>query len=250
MMKHFSVLFLLYLAIFALAQDDGDEELADELEDLPEVEDTGLDTSADGIITSYVFPTYSEPSFPAGKVVEAVIGFDNQNENNFRVEYIRGSLTAPTDSSYFIQNFTGALHNTTVPSGSEVTLLYRFKADPSIDPREYGLLLEVFYTSEENETFLSTVYNQTVQISDPESSLDAKMLFTGLSIVGMITLGAYVYLTGSSNKRQAAAPRARAVAEESTESVDGIDWDYIPSHMKRTSPTRRTSPPRSPKGRN
>eukprot|EP00992_Anisonema_acinus_P008105 TRINITY_DN4176_c0_g1_i2.p1 TRINITY_DN4176_c0_g1~~TRINITY_DN4176_c0_g1_i2.p1 ORF type:complete len:280 (+),score=62.54 TRINITY_DN4176_c0_g1_i2:55-894(+) len=222
-----------------------------ETEDQKDETDPTEQTEAEGVSSVCIFPDEPERKFPAGKTVEALIGFQNQAENAFHVEYIRGALYSPQDGNFLIQNFTGLLYNTTVASAEEACLLYRFKADPALDPRQYALALQVFYTNDDNETYLSTVFNNTVDILDPESTLDAKSVFAYLCILGIFAGAGYfgwkVILKGGrgSKKRRNQAP----TAVESGTSNDGVDWDYISSEHKAYVAKRREVSPDSPVGR-
>ena len=84
------------------------------------------------------------------------------------------------------------------------------QADPSIGPSEYGLVIELYYSNDDNETYLATVYNGTVVVTDSEAPLDAKFLFAGTIILGLAGAGAF-YVYGKVNKtgKKSHAPRAR-----------------------------------------
>lgn len=258
--------FLVLLIITtSVCQDDGDAD--DPVDDVredrePEAsasEEDEDENEAEGVSTYCIFPNHQLRRFAAGEVAEALIGFENQNEDSLHVEYIRGSLTSPVDFTYYIQNFTGAMHNSTVASGEEVSLLYRFKADISIEPRQYGLILQVFYTSNDNETFLSTVFNSTIDITDPASSFDGKTIFAYLSIIGMLGLVGYAVFKlvqkGKLGKKGTRATKAAVSTQPVSTSAPppgvrgahGVDWDYIsPEHRQYVTRRRQSSPNTSP----
>jgi|EP00670_Eutreptiella_braarudii_P007419 hypothetical protein len=254
---------LLLLDVLVFAQDDEEEiqNIPDEPADAMEGDDEYENLPPVSAVT--IFPEFADRRFPSGVTVEALIGFQNNNENAFHVEYIRGSLIIPTSqfTYQYLQNFSGAMYNTTVGSGDEASLLYRFMADPSIGPSEYGLVIELYYSNDDNETYLATVYNGTVVVTDSEAPLDAKFLFAGTIILGLAGAGAF-YVYGKVNKtgKKSHAPRARKEEKEAAAAAapdtvkDGIDWDFIPKDLhpdgkkKNTSPTRRTSPSRKGKG--
>jgi len=219
-------------------------EVAEDAEDLETSE-------AEGVLTTSLFPKHTTRHFPAGETIEALIAFENQNEkDDFSIEYVRGALTSPQDFGHYLQNFTGSLHNTTVQKGQEACLLYRFTPDVNIDPREYGVIIEVFYQNENNETFLSTVFNGTVHITDPHSSFDGQTLFAYLSIVGftgLIGFGAWKF-SGGKRAKTRRAPRSENVKTGSTD----IDWEFVaPEHVRyargQSKGAKSPTSPKSPK---
>jgi len=214
-------------------------------------EDDGDQVEADGVFTSAFFPSHPDSKFPAGSIVESLIGFDNQNPtDDLRVEFIRASLTAPHDTRQFVQNFTGATDNTTVKHGSEGSFVYRFRPDVNLEPRDYGIIIQVYYMNNENETFLSTVFNSTVTITDPVASFDARSLFAYISILAIFGLVGYVLYQRAAASR---ARSARRTQQPLATGTDGIEWDFVSKEhqqflRKRTGATSPSSPksPKSP----
>jgi hypothetical protein len=214
-----------------MAQEDGAEDAAAEGADEAAAaagrvgeEDEGDQVEADGIYTSAFFPSHPDQKFPAGQVVESLIGFDNQNpSDDFRVEFIRASLTAPHDTRQFVQNFTGATDNSTVQHGSEGSFSYKFRPDVNLEPRDYGIVIQVYYMNNENETFLSTVFNSTVTITDPVNSFDARTLFAYISILAIFGL------VGFAGYKRTVATRARTARRQQplATGTDGIEWDFV-----------------------
>eukprot|EP00998_Keelungia_sp_KM082_P007005 NODE_3220_length_925_cov_181.934837_g3199_i0.p1 GENE.NODE_3220_length_925_cov_181.934837_g3199_i0~~NODE_3220_length_925_cov_181.934837_g3199_i0.p1 ORF type:complete len:251 (+),score=46.95 NODE_3220_length_925_cov_181.934837_g3199_i0:55-807(+) len=245
--------FLVYLLLLSLlatawAQEDEVEEMEDELD----VSEEGDGQSAEGVNVKTIFPSHPSGQFPAGSQVEALVGFDNDGEQPFNVEYIRASLTSPQDRTYFIQNYTGSMYNTSALSGEESCMLYRFKPDANLDPREYGFVLEVFYSNEENETFVSVAYNSTIDIADPESSFDGQTLFAYLTAAGMLGLAGFGASKKFAGKKRAPRPARSAGGASATTGASKhgeIDMDYVDDiHRKiraSNSPPRKAS--RSPK---
>lgn len=244
----------------ASLQDDGQdsEELPPGRREKEADDDDDRETEAEGVSTSCMFPDNVLKQFHAGEEIEALLGFKNQNENAFHVEYIRGSLTSPVDFTYYIHNFTGSMYNTTVATGEEASIIYRFKPDVSIEPRSYGLIMQIFYTNDDNETYLSTLFNGTIDITDPLTSVDGKTVFAYISICGMLGFGGFVGL-GLVKKSNAGKKFTRTTSsvvapssQAAPHSKDDIDWDYIsPEHKQYLARQRQggnspgTSPPRS-----
>eukprot|EP00993_Chasmostoma_nieuportense_P002500 NODE_3290_length_994_cov_887.232987_g3144_i0.p1 GENE.NODE_3290_length_994_cov_887.232987_g3144_i0~~NODE_3290_length_994_cov_887.232987_g3144_i0.p1 ORF type:complete len:259 (-),score=40.20 NODE_3290_length_994_cov_887.232987_g3144_i0:146-922(-) len=230
----------------ATAEDSGVDEEDDDMID-------GMRTAAERVSTSCIFPSHLINKFPAGDEVEALIGFENNNDNDFHVEFVVGYLTSPSDRSYFIQNFTGKLYNLPVRAEEEICLVYRFKPDPNIEPRDYGLVLQVFYNSTDSETFLSTVFNSTVDVMDPATALDAKSVFLYCIILGLLALagfGIFRSIQRRTRKSRRNAGKSTSSTTEEAPSNKDIDWDYISTSHKSfgrkpaSSPQRRTSPRR------
>jgi hypothetical protein len=214
-------------------------------------EDDGDQVEADGIWTSAFFPSHPDNKFPAGSIVESLIGFDNQNPtDDLRVEFIRASLTSPHDTRQFIQNFTGATDNTTIKHGTEGSFVYKFRPDVNLEPRDYGVIIQVYYMNNENETFLSTVFNSTVTITDPVATFDARSVFAYLSILAIFGLVGYVIYQRAVASR---ARSARRTQQPLATGTDGIEWDFVSKEhqtflRKRTTAASPTpSSPKSPK---
>jgi hypothetical protein len=237
-----------------MAQEAADQaQPSEKLEDVAtgatEVEEA--DKDAENVYTSVLFPVYNEKKFPAGETVEVLLGFENKNEKDeFDVLFIQGYLAAPYDFSQRIHNFTGALYNTTVPKDTEASLLYRFKAEVGhIDPREYGFVIQIIYLNKDNTTFHAIAYNSTITITEANSPLDAKTVFTYITLVailGLIGFGLYKLVLGKKGKYSRGSRQATTLAK-GTDSKN-IDWDYIsPSHRAAVSKSPKSPSPKSPK---
>jgi hypothetical protein len=216
-------------------------------------------TEAEGISTICIFPSHPLGQFPAGSSVEALIGFKNSNENLFHLEYVRGSLTSPTDFTYYIYNFSGSVYNTTVTTGGEeVSLLYRFQPDPSLEPRQYGLILQIFYTNDDNVTFLSTIYNGTIDVTESLANVDGKTIFATLSIAGIVGFAGFmgfkfIQKRGTKKKSNKSASKEKTAAEAvANPAHENVDWEYVSlEHQQFVAKKKSGSPtPSPPKTRN
>jgi hypothetical protein len=210
-------------------------------------EEDEKENEAEGVTLRSIFPHQPDKKFGAGVEHEVLIGFENQNENAFHIEFVRGLLTLSVDFNYFVQNFTGALYNVTVPSGQEVSLVYHFKPDVSIEARQYGLVLQVFYTNDDNETYLSPAFNGTIEIFESRSAFDGKAIFANITIIGILVLAGfagYKYMT-KGGKKHTQRPRAASTSEAEERPVvksEGVDWDYISQeHQQFVSKNRKPS---------
>jgi hypothetical protein len=200
----------------------------------PERTISGFISSPD-VDTAYHFPAIQNKKFPIGEHSEILLGFTNTGDSPFRVEYIRGYLVSPLDWTYFIQNFTGYIYNVSVAPNEAHTLSYKFRPDKQLDEREFGLLIDVFYTNDDNETFATTFYNETVSLYEVEGGFDAKTFFAYVTIVGIIgVIGYILYIGLLSTKFAKKMTKSKAPsASETKEGTDEINYEYIdPSVLK------------------
>eukprot|EP00695_Tsukubamonas_globosa_P003232 TRINITY_DN527_c0_g1_i3.p1 TRINITY_DN527_c0_g1~~TRINITY_DN527_c0_g1_i3.p1 ORF type:complete len:289 (+),score=108.74 TRINITY_DN527_c0_g1_i3:109-867(+) len=133
-------------------------------------------TSSPDVETTYVFPEFMDQKIPAGAVVDALCGFQNTGVETFSVQYMRAFLVSPQNWNHHIQNYTTFRYNVSVPAGEESSILYRFRPDAYLEPREYGLKMEVFYVAPNNETFVSTFFNGTITVVEPRLTLTPRLL--------------------------------------------------------------------------
>eukprot|EP00760_Papus_ankaliazontas_P011578 PhM_4_TR14859/c0_g1_i1/m.26159/K13249/SSR1; translocon-associated protein subunit alpha len=183
------VLGLLIGAVFA-------DEAVDADTDAPEVDDVEEDdgkksTEAASITTTCLFPDYPEGSaIPTGDYVEALVGMNNAADVTYRAEYVVAYLLNP-NPMFYIQNFSGAVYGRSVSAGETATLKYRFKPDAQLDPRDYNLVVQVFYMNDDNETFLASAFNSTVTLAEPVTTMDAQTIFSYASLLGVVGLLVY-----------------------------------------------------------
>lgn len=92
-----------------------------------------------------------------------------------------------------------------VESNEVNTLIYSFKPDRSLDSREYGVVVDVFYTNPDNDTFATRFYNETVMLFEGEQGFDARTFFAYVALVGIVVLvlyGSYrAFLASSFSKK-------------------------------------------------
>eukprot|EP00760_Papus_ankaliazontas_P011579 PhM_4_TR14859/c0_g1_i2/m.26161/K13249/SSR1; translocon-associated protein subunit alpha len=164
--------------------------------DAPEVDDVEEDdgkksTEAAGVTTTCLFPDYPEGSaIPTGDYVEALVGMNNAADVTYRAEYVVAYLLNP-NPMFYIQNFSGAVYGRSVSAGETATLKYRFKPDAQLDPRDYNLVVQVFYMNDDNETFLASAFNSTVTLAEPVTTMDAQTIFSYASLLGVVGLLVY-----------------------------------------------------------
>ncbi|KYQ93346.1 translocon-associated protein TRAP alpha subunit [Tieghemostelium lacteum] len=170
---------------------------------------------------SYIFPDYQDKHFPAGAVVEVLVGFTNNAESQFNISHIFASLNHAQDMRYHIQNYTRGEYGITVQPGRQATLAYRFVPDERLEPRIFGLLITLDY-QDSTQNYTYTFFNSTINIVDKEIAFDVEKLFLFIFLVGIVGLIAFVvYSKVPKSKKQSRS-------SESTKSVrtedDDEDW--------------------------
>jgi Sec-independent protein translocase protein TatA len=195
-----------------------------------------------------IFLLYVE--IEVGKVTNVLLGFANHGDRPFNVQFIRGYLTSPLDASYVLYNFTGQQVNVTVEPEEVASLLYRFKTDALMDPREFGVVVDVFYLNEDRDTFATTFFNKTVQFTEPVEGIDAKNIFSYVFLVimlGLLGFGVFKLAStsasvkkflGSSKKSTSGATSSISTSQNvlrigSPSKSQEIDLDYIPAAHRR-----------------
>lgn len=192
--------------------------------------DTGLYSAAD-VEYACLFPDFPDRKFPLGKTIDVLLGFANRGSKSYTVDVVAGYLVSPLDVNFHIQNFTAFAYNVTVKADEESSIRYRFRTDPRLDPREYGVRIDVFYRNELNRTFATSFFNETVQLLDVSSGFDPRSFFGYVAITGVFGLiGFLVYklIQGKVDKSKK-KPVAQPTADQPTAAqVKDVDWDWIP----------------------
>jgi len=192
--------------------------------------------------TAFVFPTSGIKTFTIGDVIPIVLGFTNKGERNFNITSIAAYLKYPQDWKYFLQNYTRFWYGEIVPPGESHSFVYSFYPDPMLEPRDFGLQVNVFYTDSAGENYTSVFYNGTFTLTESNEGLDAQTLFTYVGILGVAGLiGFGVYKAGRSATKKR-FPKQRV--EYGTQQQDVIDNEWLEG----TAAARSTGP-RSPKSK-
>jgi hypothetical protein len=149
-----------------------------------------------------------------------------------------------------LYNFTGQPVNVTVEPEEVASLLYRFKTDPLMDPREFGVVIDVYYLNEDRDTFATTFFNKTIQFTEPVEGIDAKNIFSYVFLIIMLgLLGFGVFKIASTNAKVAKLLGGNKKVASTTSSASvstnvlrvgspngkqaEIDLDYVsPAHRK------------------
>ena len=82
---------------------------------------------------------------PAGKPINALIGFANKGLRDFTFETVDASFRYPQDFSYSIQNFTGYRYHRMIEQNSEASFEYAFHPHESYGGRPFGLVVTAIY---------------------------------------------------------------------------------------------------------
>ena len=111
---------------------------------------------------------------PAGQQVKLLVGFTNKGSQDFFVDNMEASFRYPQDYSFYIQNFTTARYNRAVEPNREATFYYSFTPSETFNARPFGLTINLNYRDAEGNIFQDSVFNETVQITEPDEGLDGE----------------------------------------------------------------------------
>jgi len=190
----------------------------------------------------YAFPKHAdETMFPGGKVVKALIGFQNNGKSNFIVDNIEGGFRYPMDYNYVIQNFTSFRYGREVAPGVTQTFLYMFVPSEQLagGSRTFSLVMSLNYRGEDGTLYTDSPFNETVSVHEVDEGFDTEIFFMYVLLAALFALllfGAQYLLSSAFGGRKA----ARKTIETGTSG--GIDYDYIPKdHLtaKKAKATKR-----------
>ncbi|BDA50247.1 probable translocon-associated protein subunit alpha [Coccomyxa sp. Obi] len=150
-----------------------------------------LPAPLEGVQTVFWLPEYPEKQFPAGALVEAVVGLHNNANERLNITAIMGSLNNAQAFHQYFQNFTYQPQQAFVGPGEEAAVSYYFMPDESFPAREFQVALTVFYNTPSG-TYSSTFFNQTIDIVEVPSFIDIQGLFLLLPLLGLIAGAAYL----------------------------------------------------------
>jgi len=166
---------------------------SDSVKENPKPEEPVLVASPDAR-TAVVFPQNPTLDFTPGEIVELVLGFSNKGERLFNITHITASLRYLQDWKYYIQNFTKLTYGIGVLPEQEGSFLYTFRPDPLIEPRQFGMQVNVFYHDSANENFTSVLFNGTINIVEPNESFDTQTVFTYVGLLAVVGLIGFIVL--------------------------------------------------------
>lgn len=231
--------------------DDGTEEPAaveENLED--EDEEKPLKPSPDGD-TYLLFTKPSTQDLPAGEQVKLLVGFTNKGNQDFIVESMDAAFRYPQDYSFYIQNFTTARYNRVVEPNREATFYYTFTPSETFNARPFGLTINLNYKDGDGNQYQDAVFNETVQVVEPDEGLDGEtfFLYVFLAAIAVLLLVGAQQLLASFGKKRMSKPSKPAV-EMGTQNKGDIDMDWIPqSTLQKLNRSPGRSPKQSPRQR-
>ncbi|GFS25510.1 translocon-associated protein subunit alpha [Elysia marginata] len=228
------------------ADEEGTEDaqeapLTDQEEEEEEVPTLKPSPDAD---TYILFTKPSNPlELPAGKQVRILVGFTNKGKVDFTVESMEASFRYPQDYSFFLQNFTAMAYNSLIEPQRQATFEYGFMPSEAFSSRPFGLSVILNYKDAEGAVFQSAVFNETVQVVEPDEGLDGETFFLYVflaAIVVLLLVGVQQLVSNFGRKR---LTKPRQPVEMGTQNSD-VDYDWLP---KETLQSLNKSPKRSPK---
>jgi len=154
-------------------------------------EEAVLPTAAEDVVTSYVFPDNAARQFVAGEPVEVLVGFRNKGSRQYNITFIDASFNFPQDFSYYIQNFSRWEYGMPVQASQEVTLSYMFRPDAMLEPRDFGVLVNVYYKDATGRNYTNVAFNGTVDLVEPVVGWDAQSFFAVLAVLALLGVGGF-----------------------------------------------------------
>jgi len=95
------------------------------------------------------------------------------------------------DFRYHLQNFTRKEYSVLVGPQEHASLSYTFQPE-MLEARDFGLVVNLAYTDEGGRRFITTFYNETIDLIEPESTIDAQTFFTYSGILAFVGFVAYI----------------------------------------------------------
>lgn len=150
-----------------------------------------------------------------------MVGFHNGASTAYNISAIMGSLNSPLDFGIYVQNFTHQAYGIQVDPDGEASVLYTFRPDAALHPREFQVALTVFYTSSQGQMSSTTFFNSTVEIVEPPRSIDGEILFLWFLLFSAVGFAGYKtyqviskFLGISGKGKKKAAPPADLTSDE------------------------------------
>jgi len=171
-----------------------------------------------------------------------LIGFANRGEKDFTVHFSHTSFRYPLDFSYHVQNFTAAKYQRTVAPKQEATFDFALIPNEGFIGRPLGLVVEIHYSDADNIPYVSTAFNQTVNILEDDSVFNAEYYFlilTGIGFLVLILLLGQHFLSRFTRKQP---QRARHHQETGTGKSGDLDFEWIPKELTEKKSPKMGSP--------
>ena len=75
-----------------------------------------------------------------------------------------------------------------VGPNERATFAYQFFCDYTLEPRDYGLVVSVYYSDQENYNYTTVFFNNTINVYEPATEFDMSTIFGSLLAFGVIGL--------------------------------------------------------------
>jgi translocon-associated protein subunit alpha len=196
--------------------------------------------------TYILFTKPSGTDFPAGDMVKFLVGFTNKGDKDFVVDSMDASFRYPQDYSFYIQNFTVARFDRVIEPSRQATFEYVFTPSETFNARPFGLTINLNYKDAEGNIFQDAVFNDTVQIVEPDEGLDGEtfFLYVFLAAVAVLLLVGAQQLLSGFGKRRLSKPKP---IEMGTQNKGDIDYEWLPKEtLQEINKSPRRSPGKSP----
>jgi translocon-associated protein subunit alpha len=191
--------------------------------DLLEAEEVALPTAAEDVVTSFVFPDNPSKQLIAGEPTEVLVGFRNKGSRQYNITFIDASFNYPLDQTFFIQNFSRWEYGMPVQPNQEVALAYAFRPDAMLEPRDFALVVNIYYKDSTGRNYTSAAYNGTIDLIEPSGGWDAQSFFAILAVLALLGVGGFfAYRSVSSWALQKTAKKAEYGTKVRQEVED--DW--------------------------
>jgi translocon-associated protein subunit alpha len=183
--------------------------------------------------------------FPAGALVKFLVGFTNKGDKEFLVETMEASFRYPQDYSFYIQNFTTVRYERVVEPSRQATFEYAFTPSETFNARPFGLTINLNYKDAEGNLFQDAVFNETINIVEPDEGLDGEtfFLYVFLAAVAVLLLVGAQQLLATFGKKRLSKPKP---IEMGTQSKTDVDFDWLPKETLTINKSPRRSPKQSP----
>ncbi|VDN51936.1 unnamed protein product [Dracunculus medinensis] len=186
---------------------------------------------------------FCDLEFPGGKPVKFLFGAQNRGERDFIFSSCEASFRYPQDFKYRIQNFTKMLYNRVVAPKQEATFDYAFFASEQYAGRPVGLVVELNYEDSEGTSFVSTIFNETVVITEDDTSFNTEtgFLYIIFAAVVVLTLLAGQHFLSKLTRKHGMAKTKHSQYIEMGTNKNEVDFEWIPREVIKQSKSPKTA---------
>jgi len=217
-------------------EDDTPHTTTQDAQNVTEVVEIKVGPSPD-VTTESMFPNSTHNNFYIGKRIPVLVGLNNIGSGVFNVTHVGSSLMYPQDHRYYIQNYTKGYYGETVSPSELRSFLYTFYPDPMLEPRQYGLVVSIYYTDAEGTNFTNVVFNNTINLVETDESIDAQALFLYVGILGVAGLVGFIVYKAARTTNKKKGPKR---VEYGTQKSTVIDNEWLEGTSAFRSPKVKT----------